>query len=179
MEVGSDFYSVDFLKLKFMKKIFLLLVLFSLLSCEKDDICAEDTTSKLVIEFYNNDDRTELRSVSNMKVIADGETDSLIVFTGNKLSIPLRITADQTKYSFTINSTDTTFANEDLIEINYSREDIYVSRACGYKTVFELASTNPFVASDAVSVANQWIKDIDIETTTIDNENEVHVKIYF
>jgi len=38
-----------------MKKIFLLLFVFSLLGCEKDDICESTTptTPRLVIEFYD------------------------------------------------------------------------------------------------------------------------------
>ncbi len=162
-----------------MKKIFLLLVLFSLLGCEKDDICIDDTTPRLVIEFYEKANPTVLRNVTNLKVTAEGETE-FGVFTGtSKISIPLKITDTTTKYSFIINSTDTTFSNEDFIEINYTHQNVYVSRACGYKTIFELDTTSPFVATDAISNANLWIQDIDIVTTTIDNENEVHVKIYF
>jgi hypothetical protein len=36
-----------------MKKIFLSLFVFSLLGCEKDDICSDETTPRLIIEFFN------------------------------------------------------------------------------------------------------------------------------
>lgn len=163
-----------------MKKIFLLLAFFSLLGCEKDDICDQDATPNLIIEFYNFENRTELRNVTNLKVLAVGETDSLQTFNAvSKIAIPLKIDADYVKYSFIINSTDTDFANEDFIELNYTRKNVFISRACGYKTVYTLNDIDPIVYSDAVSATNLWIKDIDVQTNNINNENEVHVKIYF
>lgn len=163
-----------------MKKIFLLLAFFSLLGCEKDDICDQDATPNLIIEFYNFENRTELRNVTNLKVLAVGETDSLQTFNAvNKIAIPLKIDADYVKYSFIINSTDTDFANEDFIELNYTRKNVFISRACGYKTVYTLNDIDPIVYSDAVSATNLWIKDIDVQTNNINDENEVHVKIYF
>ena len=164
-----------------MKKIIMLLGLVTLFSgCEKDDICVDETTPQLVIEFYDISNPAVLKNVVNLKVTGEGMTEALNTFNGvSKISLPLKTNEDVTKYHLLLNSNSSTAYNEDVLEFNYTRQNVFVSRACGYKTVFELASTNPFVASDAVSVANQWIKDIDIETTTIDNENEVHVKIYF
>ena len=31
--------------------------------------------------------------------------------------------------------------NQELVTINYTRNDVYVSRACGYKTIFENVAT--------------------------------------
>lgn len=163
-----------------MKKIILFLAFISLLGCEKDDICDQDATPNLIIEFYNFENRTELRNVTNLKVLAVGETDSLQTFNAvSKIAIPLKIDADYVKYSFIINSTDTDFANEDFIELNYTRKNVFISRACGYKTVYTLNDIDPIVYSDAVSATNLWIKDIDVQTNNINVENEVHVKIYF
>lgn len=178
-----------------MKKLLLVLVfattIFSLWNCEKDDICEEGTptTPRLIIEFYDNNNPTALKSVTDLKVIADGEANGIVFnenatgdekyrFNGNKLQLPLKTTADFVKYSFIINegNANTALINTDGIDINYTREDVYISRACGFKTVFELTNPNGMVLNpDALN----WIEQITVQTNTIANENEVHVKIYF
>ena len=69
--------------------------------------------------------------------------------TTSNLILPLKTYENQTQYSlikdFSINnngtpddtSDDFPEGNEDVITINYSREEVYVSRACGYKTIFK------------------------------------------
>ncbi|WP_395044302.1 DUF6452 family protein [Flavobacterium sp.] len=178
-----------------MKKILLIiLIAFSFSGCEKDDICdaATSTTPRLVIEFYDFANPSVLKSVVNLRVTANGLTESLTfndgfpttnperyLFDGSKVFIPLKTTDDVTKYSFVLNSGATIGENTDLFEINYTRQEIYVSRACGFKTVFSLNSTNPIIYSDATTLDGLWIKDLDIVKTNLNNENETHVKIYF
>ncbi|MCL9808806.1 DUF6452 family protein [Flavobacterium luminosum] len=178
-----------------MKKIlFVIVFVFSIVSlwnCEKDDICEEGTptTPQLVIEFYDNNNPTALKSVSNLKVIADGEPNGIVFdasatdntkyhFNGSKLKIPLKTIQDFTNYSFTLNDGNaiTSLINEDKIAINYTRNDIYISRACGFKTVFTLNDSNGVVLN---ADANNWIKEIAVQTNAITTENEVHVKIFF
>ena len=177
-----------------MKKILalLLLVVLSLSSCEKDDICAEETTPRLVLEFYDISNPSTLRNVVNLKVKADGAADYIVfntslantnpiryLFNGNKLKLPIDITQDTTKYSLILSSTSTT-PNEDFLQFNYSRQNVFVSRACGYKTIFELnAFPNGVIKTDAITPDTFWIKGINILTTTITTENETHIKIYF
>jgi hypothetical protein len=157
-----------------MKKIvsLILLVFFTFSSCEKDDICDANTstTPRLVIQFFDIINQTELKNVTNLKVIGKGMTEG-IVFNGNlnTVSIPLKTTENSTTYRFIFNS-DSPSSNEDEIKFAYTRENIYVSRACGFKTIFSL---------DKISSDLLWIKDIRIEKSNIVNENETHVKIYF
>ena len=157
-----------------MKKVLtlLLITMFSFSGCEKDDICDANTstTPRLVIQFYDYNNPAVLKNVTNLKVIGEGMTEG-IVFNGNgnTVSIPLKTTENSTTYRFILNSGSTS-SNEDEIKFEYTYENIFVSRACGFKTIFSL---------DKIIPVFLWIKDIRIEKSNIVNENETHVKIYF
>ena len=179
-----------------MKKIstLLLLLLLTTASCEKDDICPESTptTPKLILRFYdisNQDDTKNITSLGVTSLDENGETFVLAGFNGvttDSISLPLRIqtTAENiTRFTFykdfaiddkgTPNdpSDDIYSGNPDVITFAYKREDIYVSRACGFKTIFsELIVT---VESDG----DNWIINPLILNRTIENEISAHVKI--
>jgi hypothetical protein len=163
-------------------KLFVVLGLAVLCTdCEKDDICAPGTptTPRLVIEFYNNENPAILRNVTDLKV-KNPEQETFMSFNNtSKIEIPLRTFEDFTVYEFTINSNATGISNNtDRIQINYTRDDIYVSRACGFKTFFEL---NPIVGFDVEPGTDDilWIKAQNVVKTKIDNENEIHIKLFF
>ena len=167
-----------------MKKIVFLtlslLLALSFWNCEKDDICAEGTpvTPRLIIEFYDAANPTVLKNVTNLGIIEPTFTEG-IPFNGvSKIQVPLRTTADITTLNFTQNGSDTDTANDniDAITFNYERINEYVSRACGYKTLFYLNDINPIVLT---ADGNNWIQNIEVMQPNIENENEVHVKIYF
>lgn len=164
-----------------MKKIFALLLLaISFSGCEKDDICIDETTPRLILEFYDISNPTVLKNVTSLKVTGEGEALPLKVFTGvSVVELPLKTTEDLTKYSLIINSTSTTSINEDKLEFNYIRDNVYVSRACGFKTIFELNTANGVVQTEPATPDLPWIQDIIIQTTNIETEDEVHIKIYF
>lgn len=165
------------------KTIFLLLILlFSFSGCEKDDICSAttSTTPRLVIQFYDINNSSVLKNPSNLKVIGVGMTEGIdFNGNGNTVSIPLKTTENTTTYQFILNSTSSTFKNEDVIRFDYSHENVYVSRACGFKILFDLDPITPYIHTDATLADELWIKRIIINKSNIDNENETHVKIYF
>lgn len=164
-----------------MKKIIMLLGLVIALSgCEKDDICVDETTPQLVIEFYDISNPAVLKNVVNLKVTGDGMTEAFNTFNGvSKISLPLKTNEDTTKYHLLLNSNSSTASNEDVLEFNYTRQNAYVSRACGFKTVFELNTSNGFDFTDATITDGLWIQDTNLQTNSINTENEVHLKIYF
>lgn len=193
MEDGR--WKLSKMKFKFMKKIFLLLFIgFAFSGCEKDDICDANTptTPRLIIEFYDDANPTVLKNVVNLRV-TEVVTNKSVVFNeslietnearyllnASKLSLPLKTGEDVVKYSFALNYGAVPGENVDFFEVNYTGEDVYVSRACGFKTVFTLRDTNPIINSDNTTPDSEWIKGINIETNAIENENETHVKIYF
>ena len=184
-----------------MKKIFLLIPLFLLLlhSCEKDDICDSGaaTTARLIIQFYDINNRSVVKNVTDLKVQGEG-ADNPVVFNlsgvddekyitnDTIIALPLRVASLQTKYTFTLNA-DAPINQQfsDIIVFNYGTDDVYVSRACGFKTVFDFLNrpvgTNAFTLNGG-SVApftSAWIRDMEIVQTNINNEKETHVKIYF
>jgi hypothetical protein len=176
-----------------MKKIFLLLVLFSLLGCEKDDICESTTptTPRLVIEFYDFTTSSEtLKNVTKLKVKSDDMAEGIIfdetvttaekyLSNASKIFVPLKTTAVKTKYNFTHKFGVSGSENTDILEFNYITQEVYVSRACGFKTLFTLNATSPIVPTEPYTSASSWIKNIVIAKSNLENENEVHVKIFF
>jgi len=167
-----------------MKKIvLLLLVMLSLSSCEKDDICTEDTTPRLIVEFYDISNPSTLKNVVNLKVKGVGAYNDLDLGTFNgvsKIELPLNPSSSNTQYSFVLNSASSSSnPNEDIIDFNYATQTVYVSRACGFKTIYELNNLDGVIYSDASTPDTVWIQNLTIETTSITTENETHVKIYF
>lgn len=167
-----------------MKKIVLItlsvLLSVSFWNCEKDDICAEGTpvTPRVIIEFYNAATPTVLKNVTNLGVIEPTLSSGFSFTAVSKIQVPLKTTVNTTTLRFIQNGsdTDTTNDNIDVITFNYQRVDEYVSRACGFKTLFYLNETNPVVLT---ADGNNWIQNIVVTQPNIENENEVHVKIYF
>lgn len=159
--------------------IFVLSILFS--SCEKDDICdaATETTPKLIIEFYDALRPTVLKNVTNLAVKETGSTAVIPFTNSSKIELPLKTNDNFTKYSFKLNSTNVTSANEDFVQFNYTRQNIFVSRACGFKTIFILNATNPYLKTDSVMPDGFWIQNLTVITSNIITKNETHIKIYF
>ncbi len=159
-----------------MKKLLFLFVLFlSIYSCEKDDICIDPITPNLIIRFYDNTDGITLKKVTNLQ-IKNTDIDSIYsnnITASDSIVIPLNINQDSTTYVLTIDSKDVDLANSDTLKISYTRKNIFVSRSCGFKTIFKNANLN--LTTDS----NNWIKSINfIEAqNTIENESKAHVKI--
>lgn len=172
------------------KTILLLLILcFSFSGCEKDDICDANTvtTPRLVITFYDINNPTVEKSVSNLSIFGDGMEEAVTysgstLINGSTVSIPLKVNATTTTFHFILNYGSTNVAalpNEDIIQFNYKPENIFVSRACGFKTNYTLDAFTPFVHSDAATPDLKWMQYVAVDKYIIANENETHLEIYF
>jgi hypothetical protein len=151
-----------------MKKqlIIFILLITTFLSCEKDDICVDAITPNLIIRFYNDTLQTELKNVELDSIWAINKSE-LSAYNGvstDSIAIPLNLTENTTKYIIENNSV------KDTIAFSYSRNDVFVSRSCGYKTVFD----NLQITDNT----NNWIKSITINNTTITDEKAAHISIY-
>ncbi|MGJ8744133.1 DUF6452 family protein [Polaribacter sp.] len=156
-----------------MKKlvVFFVVIIVLISACEKDDFCIQNpVTPNLVLRFYDNVDRETTKNVNTIYVWAEEngvEKDTISAFNGTSLDsiyIPLNSLSSETVYNIS-NGT-----NVDKFTINYTTEEEYVSRSCGYKIIFNDVS----FTSD-----NTWISDFTPSTlTTIDNQNTAHVQIY-
>jgi len=173
---------------------------FAFSSCEKDDICdaATPTTPRLIIEFYDVANPAVLKNVTNLKVIGLDNEEGVIlnetatidglryISNANTIGIPLNPLTQTSELRFILNfgNTNTALILTDTLEFNYSTRDEFVSRACGFKTLYTLNPTSnplfPIILNDNPdSELGNWIKDIEILQSNIVTENEVHVKIYF
>jgi Family of unknown function (DUF6452) len=181
-----------------MKKLVACITFFAVLvlymsSCEKDDLCADGTltTPSLVIEFYKSGNRTELNPVENLKYFAEGRVDTLSPGTVSRIRVPLKTDLNNTKWGFIRNRTtlNGVVPNLDYLDFSYVVSEAYVSRACGYRAIFHLdpgtvEDPNPLLTDGDNSL---WIQEIEVMTTEItdefetveDDENDVHIKIYF
>ena len=179
-----------------MKKIvtILILVFFTSSSCEKDDICDANTptTPRLVIDFYNITTPSVKKNVTNLKVIGEGRTEGIVfnpagageaqyLANGSSISIPLKTDVDETTFEFILNSGDPnpTLIDTDKVTFKYTRNDVFVSRACGFKTLFTFVPDNPIIHIAVPVTKGKWMQFINIEKSNIDNENETHLKVFF
>jgi len=178
------------------KLLFVLLILITIAiafqACEKDDICAEETptTPHLIIRFYDITDTEAFKNVSGLLAYALDDDNNAIpienmtVSSTDSITIPLRTDMTNTRfvlhkdYAIDNNGTpddetdDILLGNPEMITINYVPEEVYVSRACGFKTVFNSIIFN--VTQDG----DNWIINSEVSNATIENENTAHVKVF-
>ncbi|MBE9490554.1 MAG: hypothetical protein IMY67_09700 [Bacteroidetes bacterium] len=177
-----------------MKKISALLILLLIVvaSCEKDDICAEttSTTPKLILRFYDITSQEDTKNATGLRVTGfndsneEVEISGLNIVTTDSIVLPLRTDANSTKFTFhkdyaidnngtpdDVND-DIVLGNPDVVTLQYTREDIYVSRACGFKTIFNNLTISVELDTD------NWIINSEIINTTIENNTAAHVKIF-
>ena len=155
------------------KTILVILTLITvILSCEKDDFCVTNpVTPNLVILFYDANEDDEPLEVDSLYVWAEGK-DSIYDFdetntTIDSIAIPLNTESTSTTYYFAQG-----LEKIDTLTVEYTTEDEYVSRSCGFKVIF-----NDVVITKENT--ESWIQFIDPEDIeTIDNQEEAHVKIY-
>lgn len=156
-----------------MKKYYLFLSLIALLisSCEKDDFCIEPITPNMIIRFYNATNISETKAVTNLTVNPN-DLDSIYTNVSiDSIVIPLDVTSNQIIYNFSSGT------NVDILTIDYEIEEVFVSRSCGFKAIFN----NVTVTSD---VSNDWIIGLTetLENTitipTIDDESAAHIQIF-
>ncbi len=160
------------------------LIVFTTISCERDDICAEatPTTPHLVIRFHDASNTDATKVVRQLTIL--NEDDELYdSFTStDSILLPLRFQDENeittTRFILKKDSdydddTDiNTVSNSDTIDITYTPQFIYVSRACGYKSIFNSTDLN------VVDDGNKWIINRAILNSTIDNENAAQIILY-
>ncbi len=156
-----------------MRKYYLLLTLIALLvsSCEKDDFCIEPITPNMVIRFYNATNITQTKSVEDLSVTPEGFDELYSNANLDSILIPLDVTSNQIIYNLSSES------NVDIITINYDVEEVFVSRSCGFKAIFNNVSVTSDVSNDWIIGLTETLENT-ITIPTIDNETAAHVKIF-
>ena len=167
---------------------------FASSSCEPDDICDPNTptTPRMLIQFFDISNPSVQKNVTDLKVIGEGMTEAVVLnpsavdetkylTSGNNILLPLKTDSDIVKYQFILNSRNKNplLVNTDNLEFKYTRENIYVSRACGFKTVFNLDLAKPFTLTDKTPADELWIQYIIVAQNNITYENDTIIKIFF
>lgn len=177
-------------------KFIILSLLVALISCERDDICAESTptTPRLLVDFYDINDPDELKTVTRLTVYGegladnptDGNTEGTLIYNTNSSDVELPLLIENPNENTTtrfilekdtnlrLDSNASTNSNIDVIEIEYTTTFEYVSRACGYKSVFNLINVTVNPDQDDNDL---WIQNEEILEFLVENENTVHVRI--
>lgn len=148
------------------------------LSCEKDDICLDSapSTPELVVQFFDKNAPEEVKNISSIYIKAEGQTEGLVFTEVDRVNIPLQTNQNQTKYTFynNFNPEDGSYDNEDSVTLNYTPNDSYISRACGYRTLFSLNQADGIVIE---TDADNWLSSTEIINHSIILSDSTHVKI--
>ncbi len=156
-----------------MKKYFFFLSLISLLivGCEKDDFCIDPITPNMIIRFYDATNPSETKSVSDLSVSIDGFEEIYSNVSLDSIVVPLDVTSNQTLYSLTSDG------NENMITIAYDVEEVFVSRSCGFKAIFNNVTITSAPSNDWILGLTDTLDTI-ATITTIDDESTAHVQIF-
>ena len=156
------------------------LAIFTFLACEKDDICdgGESVTPNVVVNLYDRLNADALKPAVKIAIAADGFNDTLFYTSTAKIELPLQITENQTTWNikiYELNTTNDTITRNDKLQFNYTTEALYVSKACGYKTIF-----HNFNAVKLPNTTNNgWIQSLYKVTNEITNNTNAHIQLYY
>ncbi|MGK0254140.1 MAG: hypothetical protein ACI9OE_001630 [Mariniflexile sp.] len=180
-----------------MKKTSLLLILLIsigigiTIGCESDDICPESTptTPRLIIDAYDVANPENKKSIPKLFIVGfdnDNFLPGYGIVSATQIILPLKTDVNTTQYILvkdafvndngTPNDTsdDTIDGNQDIVTINYSREEVYVSRACGYKTIFKNLTLTIEPDTDNWIKSRQPLND----NQSVEDESETHFNIF-
>ena len=111
-------------------KVSLFSIFFILISCEKDDICIEDEigTPRVILSFYDKIDKNLRKPVENLLIKGLEKEDTLDIFSGDSIAIPLKNDSNLSKYEFIINAGEEK-SNNDTIHIWFTLDMIYILKS--------------------------------------------------
>ena len=135
----------------------------------------------MVVVFKDLLSPDTVKPVENLRVRVLGASEyapldfegSTSLEMADTIYIPLRNFDDRTIYDFETDNQEDGF-NIDRLNFSYTREDEFVSRACGFKVNY-----NDLQPRRQDEIPNQpWIFEIEVLDSTVNNRNEVHVEIF-
>lgn len=148
---------------------------FYLISCEPDDICLTTITDtpKLIIGFF--DESTGLKKeVLDLKVRGNNREEIYLFQTTDSISLPLKNLEKITSYALVKNFNENIndLGNRDHLLVSYQYNHIYISRACGYMSNYDI---NQVVVENDNS---NWIIKSEIINSQVKDEKTIHVKVF-
>ena len=168
----------------------MLLIVVLFIGCERDDICPESTptTPRLIIDFLDGANPDNKKNVFDIVVAGVGNEFILEDYnfvSASTIMLPLKTDENTTQFvvykEAEVNdngtpddsSDDFVDGNSDVITINYSREQVFVSRACGYKTIFKNVTLTIEPDNDNWMLSRQPLTD----NQSVEDETATHFTI--
>ncbi len=145
--------------------LFIIIFFIVYISCEKDDLCIKSpVTPNLILRFYDSDNKEELKSVEKLYIWSEGKDSIFNGVSTDSISLPLNSLTTQTVYKISDGT------NINILTIEYTIEEEYVSRSCGFKIIYK----------DLILTSNNiWFSEITPTTLkTITSQDAAHVQIY-
>ena len=148
--------------------LILFVVFFSVIACEKDDVCIEDSenTNRINITFIDYSNKQpksiDLNSIKGIGV------DSIIEgISGTDLKLPLNVNSSKTKYLLEFNQ------DVDTLVIFHKTIHYYLNRSCGY--------ISNFIVEPVTEISKDygWIREVSIQNDSIFNEEKTNILIHF
>jgi hypothetical protein len=121
--------------------------------------------------FYDNANQSEKKVVSNLKIAIDslGTFIAINPIASDSITIPLRVDIDLTKIRLTKQETDEDEIIDDFT-LNYLRDEVFVSRSCGFKTTYS--------ETEIENLTSNWINSLTINNQIITDETAKHISIF-
>ena len=144
------------------------MLLFLNSSCEPDDVCSEanPSTPHLVFRLYDSSQPNEFKAIDTLRIMSLGDQAPLEFINTDSIVFPLQVNANKINADLTISNGIT-----DRIKIDYLTKDVYLSRACGFQTTFQIHNIE-------VDQPISWVNSIEIVTNEVIIDTLAHVKIY-
>lgn len=154
----------------------LLVGLLVFTSCEKDDLCegTDNQTPRLHISLFDQYNADNKKNADYIKAYIPGNEKYIEYNSVSDFYLPLNTTTSSTEWTlelYDVNGTEKTLIGTENILFNYAPENIYISKACGFKTNY-----NAFSYS---RTSNSWIGGISLTTNNITDESNTHLQIYY
>ena len=104
--------------------------------------------------------------MDTLRVMSLGDQAPLEFINTDSIVFPLQVNANKLNADLTISNGIT-----DFIEIDYLTKDVYLNRACGFQSTFQIHTIE-------IDQPANWINSIEIVTNEIIIDTLAHVKIY-
>ncbi len=152
---------------------------FLFFGCEKDDICVDGDTPLLVIRFFDSAQPETSKAVDQLRVIGLENGDPVPTFADrsslDSIALPLRPGEAETTFILIRDSQDedgVETGNADTLRLSYRTSEVFISRACGFIANYEDLEGTLETGSE------NWIQSIEVDTTSVQNQDRSHVSIF-
>lgn len=151
---------------------------FAFSSCEKDDLCdgTDNQTPRLHISLYDQYNVENKKTAEYAKWYIVGEETFLEATNVSDLYLPLIPGTTSTQWTielYDVIGEEKFLTGSETLQFSYSPENIYISKACGFKTNFNAFSYQ------RLNTPNPWMGGVSLTTNSITDEKNVHVQVFY